>query len=199
MPVPCSAPSACPSAIELGCFLAVRNETFRTKTFYACLAAITLFFALLPLALTGTASFGAAREECYVKTVVRLKGLYLDVDPNWSEKDNFDDAVENHLFPAHSFNSMSTVVSLSGFGVWLFSSPHNRKHTSVNMAQDLDRTCAHNHSPSILPDLLLMHASPSFSPFAPVDHLTVGSYFALQWLENLLVRHRPLEPPGVFF
>ena len=129
-----------PAAIELGWFLAVRKETFRVETLYACLAAITVCVALLPLTLTGTASFGAAREECYVKTVVRLKGLYLNIDspkydPNWREEDK----ATNHLFPTHSFNSMSTVVSLFGFGVWLFFSPHNS-----DAAQDLDRTCTYS-------------------------------------------------------
>jgi hypothetical protein len=144
-----------PSSTELWCFLAVRKETFRAKTFYACLAAITLFFALFPLILTGAASFGAAREECYAKTVVRLKGNFLDVDSprydsNWTEEDNFDDAADRRLFPIHRFNSISTVMSLFGFGVWLFCSPHNS-----DVAKDLDRT--------------------------------LGSYFALQWLANLLV------------
>jgi hypothetical protein len=137
-------------------FLAVRKGTFRTKTFYACLAATTLFFALLPLVVTGTASFGAAREGCYAKTVVRLNAVFLDVDslrydPDWNEEDNFDGHANRHLFPIHHFNSISTVVSLFGFGVWLFFSPHNS-----DAAKDLDRT--------------------------------LGSYFALQWLVNLLNR-----------
>jgi hypothetical protein len=133
-----------------------QRRAFRAKTFYAFLAAITLFFGLLPLVLTGTASFGAAREECYARTVVRLTGLHLDVDSpqhdsNWNEGDNFDDHAGRHLFPIHGFNSISTVVSLFGFGVWLFFGPHNNS----DAAQDLDRT--------------------------------LGSYFALQWLANVLV------------
>jgi hypothetical protein len=147
----CSAPSA----IELWWFLAVRKDTFRTKTFYACLTAITLCTALLPLFVTGTASFGAAGEECYAKTVVRLNAKYWDVDslqydPDWNEEDNFEDSADRHLFPTHHFNSISTVVSLFGLGVWLFFGPHKS-----DIAQDLDRT--------------------------------LGSYFALQWLANLLI------------
>jgi hypothetical protein len=39
---------------------------------------ITLFSALLPMVVTGTASFGAARKGCYVKTaVVRLEAHFL--------------------------------------------------------------------------------------------------------------------------
>jgi hypothetical protein len=144
-----------PSATERWCFLAVRKETFCAKTVYACLAAITLCVALLPVFVTGAASFGAAHEECYAKTVVRLKVKFLDVDsseydPTWTEEDNFDDMATSHMFPVHSFNSISTVVSLFGFGMWLFFSPHNSE-----VEKDLDRT--------------------------------LGSYFALQWLANLLV------------
>ena len=158
MPFP-SMPSfptcSAPSAAELWCFLVVRKETFSAKTFYASLTAITLFFALLPLVVTGTASFGAARKECYVKTVVRLKERFLDVDspqyePDWTEEDNFDEEAIWHLFPVHRFNTISTFVSLFGFGVWLFFSTHNS-----DVAKDLDRT--------------------------------LGSYFAFQWMANLLV------------
>jgi hypothetical protein len=65
---------------------------------------------------------------------------FLDVDsrqndPNWNEEDNFDDTDLWRMFPSHSFNSISTVVSLFGFGVWLFFSPHNS-----DVAKDLDRT-----------------------------------------------------------
>jgi hypothetical protein len=128
------------SAAELWCFLAVRKETFRAKAFYASLAATTLFSALLPLVVTGTASFGAAQKGCYVKTVVRLEAHFLgvdspDYDPGWTVEGNFDDNAGWHLFPVHSFNTISTVVSLFGFGVWLFFSPHNS-----DVAQDLDRT-----------------------------------------------------------
>jgi hypothetical protein len=134
-----------PSAIELGCFLVIRKDTFRAKIFYACLAAITLCLALFPLYVTGTASFGVAREVCHVKTVVKLKTTFLDADSpeynsKWTEEDNFDDSADRHLFPVHYFNSISTVVSLLGFGVWLFFSPHNS-----DMAKDLDRTCTHSH------------------------------------------------------
>jgi hypothetical protein len=135
-----------PSTLELRWFLAVRKETFQNKSFYACLVAITLCTALLPLFVTGAASFGAAREECYAKTLVRNKLFY----PDWTAEDNFDDWAANRLLPRHSFTSISTVMSLFGFGVWLFFSPHNS-----DAAQDLDRT--------------------------------LGSYFALQWLANLLV------------
>jgi hypothetical protein len=120
-----------PSAIELACFLVIRKKTFRAKAFYACLAAITLFFALFPLVLTSTSSFGAAREGCYARTVIKLKATYLNVDspeydPNWNEEDNFDDAAGWRLFPVHSFNFISTVVSLWFWGVAVLQSPQLR-------------------------------------------------------------------------
>jgi hypothetical protein len=127
--------------------------------FYASLAGITLFFTLLPLVVTGAASFGAAREECYVKAVVRLKKAFLDVDspkhdPNWTEEDNFDDHTGNRLFPIHPFNSISTVVSLFGFGVWLFFSPHNS-----DAAKDLDRTLGSYFALQWLATLLVLATS----------------------------------------
>ena len=57
-------------------------------------------------------------------------------DPEWG----MDDAADWHLFPLHLFNSISIVVSLFGFWVWLFFSPHNTS-TEPDVAQDLDRTC----------------------------------------------------------
>jgi hypothetical protein len=47
-----------------------------------------------------------------------------------------NDVADRVLFPAHFFNSISTVISLFGFWVWLFFSPHNS-----DVARDLDRTC----------------------------------------------------------
>jgi hypothetical protein len=53
-------------------------------------------------------------------------------DPEW----DMDDAADWHLFPVHLFNSIATVMSLFGFWVWLFFSPHNS-----DVARALDRTC----------------------------------------------------------
>ena len=74
---------------------------------------------------------------CYDWTFARLNVTKSDVnsqeyDPEW----NMEDAADWLLFPAHLFNSISTVVSLIGLFVWLFSSPHNS-----DGARDLDRTC----------------------------------------------------------
>ena len=80
------------------------------------------------------------------------------------------------LFPFHLFNSIATVMSLFGFWVWLFFSPHNS-----DGARELDRTCtkitiAFLQQFNACPSLVLSHFP-----------LPVGSYFALQWLANLLV------------
>jgi hypothetical protein len=103
-----------------------------------------VLLALLPLILTGTASFGAAREECHAKTVARLKAKFLDFDSPqtmrpqlerpWGIENDFGDTAGRWLLPVYSFNSISTVVSLFGFGAWLFFSPHDS-----DVAKDLDR------------------------------------------------------------
>jgi hypothetical protein len=123
-------------ALEIACHVAVRSEKFHAKTFYTSLAAGTLCVVLLPLFVTNTASYGAAREVCYNRAFFRLYAIHGDVDspdyyPDWA----MDDNAVWHLFPQHLFNSLSTVVSLFGFGVWLFFSPHQS-----DMAKDLDRT-----------------------------------------------------------
>ena len=129
-----------PANIELACFRTVRKDTFHGKTFFACLAASTFCVVLLPLFVTGTTSFGAAREECYDRTVERLHSSFFDIgsqvvhDP--TQDHNFDNVNTRHLFPVHLFNSIATVVSLFGFCVWLFFSPHTSDRT-----QNLDRTC----------------------------------------------------------
>ena len=54
-----------------------------------------------------------------------------DYNPEW----NMGDAASRHLSPMYLFNSFSVAVSLFGFGVWLFFSPHQS-----DVAKDLDRT-----------------------------------------------------------
>jgi hypothetical protein len=53
-------------------------------------------------------------------------------NPEW----DMQDAATYDLLPLHLFNSIAVVVSLFGFCVWLFFSPHMSK-----VAQNLDRTC----------------------------------------------------------
>ena len=144
LPIP-SMPACCrmsPSAVELACYLAARKGAFRPKTSFACLATITSCVALLPLFVTGTASFGAATDECYARTLARTLAYRMDVDspghdPDWNEADNFADPDNAlwHLFPVHLYNCSATAVSLFGVWVWLFFSPH-----TSDVAQDLDRT-----------------------------------------------------------
>ena len=97
----------------------------------------TLSVVLLPLLVTLTTSYGAAREECHDYTIMWVNVTMFDVDsefynPEW---DMEGDALLD-LFPTHLFNSISTVVSLFGVWVWLFFSPH-----MSNLARDLDRAC----------------------------------------------------------
>ena len=123
-------------ALERACHVAVRSENFHTKTFYASLVATNLCVVLLPLFVTNTASYGAAEQVCYDRLFSMESAKFLDVDsPDYKPDWTFDDWATNHLFPQHLFNSLSTVVSLFGFGVWLFFSPHQS-----DVAKDLDRT-----------------------------------------------------------
>jgi hypothetical protein len=140
----CSTLLGVPAAVELASFLAARRETFRAKTFIACLSVVTLGIVLLPLIATASSSFGAARAACYDKTLTRLSGVYLDLespyyDSDWDEG-RFSEYASRLLFPMHLFNSVSTLSSLFGFWLWLFFSPHNSGRVDSNVAQDLDRT-----------------------------------------------------------
>ena len=123
-------------ALERTCHVVVRSETFYAKSFYASLAAGTLCVILLPLFVTGTASYGAAGKVCYDRSFSFFSAMYLDVDsPNYNPDWDMDASSTQNLFPQHFFNSLSTGVSLFGFGVWLFFSPHQS-----GVARDLDRT-----------------------------------------------------------
>jgi hypothetical protein len=68
---------------------------------------------------------------------MRTNVTKFDVDsPSYDPEWGMEDGAEYNLFPVHLFNSISTVVSLFGFMVWLFFSPH-----MADVARDLDRTC----------------------------------------------------------
>jgi hypothetical protein len=123
-----------------------------------------------------------SRLDLHEADVTRFDVDHQDYNPEWE----MEDVAEWDLSPIHIFNSTSSVVSLFGFWVWLFFSPH-----MSDVARDLDRTCMkpdrvfctfqstqmRNAVPSSLLSCLMM------SLFS----FTVGSYFALQWLANLLV------------
>ena len=170
------------SAFELVVYLTVRADAFYRKSFFACLSVVTVGIVLLPLFMTNTASYGAARKVCHDYTYMRINVTRWDIDsqvydPEWDVEDN---AVW-HLFPQHLFNSISTVASLFGFWVWLFFSPH-----MSDVVRDLDRTCT---NPIVFLKVLkcvTMCCSPHVSSCSSFS-FAVGSYFALQWLANLLV------------
>jgi hypothetical protein len=137
-------PTCSASASELALYIAVRGKAFYKRTFFTCQCVTTLFVVLLPLFVTNTPSYGAAGKVCYDRNFMRLNVTNVnswdlsmrlnswDYDPEWDMEDN----ASWGLLPMHLFNSISTVVSLFGFGVWLFFSPH-----MANVARDLDRTC----------------------------------------------------------
>ena len=71
-------------------------------------------------------------EFFYVENVTLFDVDSPKCDPEW----DMGDFAETRLFPVCLFNSISAVMSLFGFWVWLFFSPHN-----PDVARDRDRTC----------------------------------------------------------
>ena len=119
---------------------------FYKKTFFTCQCVATLLVVLLPLFVTNTPSHGAARKVCYDRTFAWGNVTSFDVDsPIYDPEWDMSDAAAWNLFPVHLFNSISTVVSLLGFWVWLFFSPHMSE-----VARDLDRKCANFNCISVL-------------------------------------------------
>jgi hypothetical protein len=130
-------PTCDPSAFEKACCVIVRSETFYPKTFFACQVVATVLVILLPLFVTNTASHGAASKECYDRAFALRNVTNFDVDSQYYDPEwDMDDDAVRALFPVHLLNSISTVMSLFGFWVWLFFSPHNS-----DVARELDRTC----------------------------------------------------------
>jgi hypothetical protein len=136
--MPVTMPTCNLSAFELACCLVVRSDTFYAKTLFTCQSVATLLVILLPLFVTNAASHGAASRGCYDRAFALrnvTRGFDVDSqhhDPEW----DMDDDATFRLFPVHLFNSIATVMSLFGFWVWLFFSPHNS-----DIARALDRTC----------------------------------------------------------
>ena len=67
----------------------------------------------------------------------------------------FDDEVQQHLFPTHTMNSLSLAVALVGFVVWLFGS----FHASVEEEAHLDRTIGPGNSITDPSESLMLVAS----------------------------------------
>ena len=130
---------ACLVSAELACYATLRDPHFHAKIFFASLVAATLCVFLLPLVVTGTSSYGAASEVCRDRfSLVRI-AMYEDANsPYYDQEWDVDTTyyATEHLLPVHLFHSISTAVSLFGFWVWLFFSPHK-----MEMSQNLDRTC----------------------------------------------------------
>jgi hypothetical protein len=169
-------------ALELACHLIVRRRTFHARAFFAFLAATTVCIVLLPLFVTDTASYGAAQEVCFDRSFEKWNVIHLDVNhPRYRPDWDMDEDATYHLLPQYIFHSVSTIVSLFGFGVWLFFSPHQS-----DVAKDLDRT---RTSPTSIayPPLPFFWFIIHVLLVSHVSCLLVGSYFALQWLGNLIV------------
>jgi hypothetical protein len=134
---PLTMPTCSATAFELAVYLIVRAESFYKKTFFTCQCVTTLGVVLVPLFMTNTSSYGAARKVCYDWTFALNNVTNFDVDakyynPEWDMKDT----AIYHLSPMHLFNCISIVVSLFGFWVWFFFSPH-----MSDVTRALDRTC----------------------------------------------------------
>jgi hypothetical protein len=132
-----------PTVAELACYVTLCGPTFYSKTFFTSLVAATLWVGLLPLFVTGTSSYGAASKVCNERFTLLRITWYGDPEsdfyiPDW-DVDADESAVNAayNLFPIHLFNVISTMVSLFGFWVWLFFSPHKKS----DEGQNLDRTC----------------------------------------------------------
>jgi hypothetical protein len=166
--MPLTMPDCSASAFELVCYFTVRGVTFYRKVgLFACLSVVNLCVVLLPLFMTQTISYGAARKVCHDYTFMWINETKFDVDsrsydPEW----DMDDFATWDLFPIHLFNSISTVVSLFGFGVWLFFSPHK-----FNEARDLDRTCT-------IPDVSSQIIQTHYYPLSSCAHVSL-SFFLL--------------------
>ena len=137
--MPVTMPTCNPSAFELACCLVARSETFYAKTFFTCQSVATLLVIVLPLFVTNTASYGAASKVCYDRNFAWRNVTHFDVeslkyDPEW----DMGDLANYHLFPVHLFNSIATVMSLFGFWVWLFFSPHNSENTDEKIGDKLE-------------------------------------------------------------
>ena len=150
-------PTCSASATELAVYLIVRGEAFYRKTFFTCQCVATLLGVLLPLFITNTPSHGAARKSCHDWTFMLNNATHWDVDsPDYNPEWEMEDSATFHLFPQHLYNSISTVVSLFGFWVWIFFSPHMAdvaRDLSLRQQniRDLDRTCTKLDCISALP------------------------------------------------
>ena len=151
-------PSCSAAAFELACHVAVRSKTFYGKAFVTGLAAVTLCIILIPLFMTDTPSYGAARKACYDQSFDKWNATHWAEGPRYRPEWSMDDDANRDLFPAHLFNSISTVVSLFGFGVWLFFSSHQS-----DVAKDLDRT----RTCTDIPDTFFFLHSNRIAPLVP--------------------------------
>jgi hypothetical protein len=139
MPMPTMPTWFSPTTAELACYVTLRGPHFYAKTFFTSLVAATLFVDLLPLFMTGTPSYGAASKVCFERFSPLRIAWYADPESSYYEPEwdvDADDNAAMNLFPSHQFNSISTAISLFGFWVWLFFSPHKSEQ-----AKHLDRTC----------------------------------------------------------
>jgi hypothetical protein len=117
--------------LEKRCRSRARDKRAHPKTSVAVLALVTIGLSFLPLLVTGATSFGEAEDICHQRQYTKLKNTFGE------EEWKFDDLANRHLFPRHLNNCIASAMSLLGFAVWIFFSPH----TENESAEALDRTC----------------------------------------------------------
>ena len=104
--MPVTMPTCSASAFELAVYLAVRADTFYKKTFFMCQCLATFCVVLLPLFVTNTPSYGAARKVCHGWVFRRENETRSDVGhQNYSSEWDMEDLATWDLLPAHLFNS----------------------------------------------------------------------------------------------
>jgi hypothetical protein len=115
----------------------VRSPTAHPKTLAVVLILVVMtvvFFG--PLFYAGATSYEEASDICDAR-VLNFMTLRNDGDES-AARDEINSAnFINYPDLAHKLNGLSTLVSLAGFLMWLFASPHKRTEKGA----DLDRTC----------------------------------------------------------
>jgi hypothetical protein len=81
----------------------------------------------------------------------RLDTIGLQGGAGHEDDWEFNDEAQRHLFPGHWMNSLALLVSLSGFLMWLFYSPHMHFEDAAR----LDHTCGAFFAASLVGNLFV--------------------------------------------
>jgi hypothetical protein len=88
------------------------------------LTVVTGFALCAPLLFLGTTSFQEAGDICRYRKIGLLMAT-LDIGSDLAAAE-FDTVATHCIFPGHAFNSLSSVVALACFVLWLELNPHPR-------------------------------------------------------------------------